>query len=183
MNLIHKASPARNQSLASFQRCLFLASPASGGKHGVMPKLTPEQQALVEQWAAEGATLNHIQQRLKEHFGLSITYLDARLLMVDLNVKLKEKEKPKEPEPTPEAALPAAPDAAPSVKVTLDELAIPGAMCSGKVTFTDGKTAAWYIDQTGRLGMRGPEAGYRPPEEDVPVFQEELDRVLQSAGF
>lgn len=153
-----------------------------------MPQLSSEQQAAVEQWAAEGANLNQVQQRLKGEFGLVLTYLDARLLMVDLNVKLKEKEKPKEPEPTPEAALPAAeepaaPGGASTVKVTLDELAISGAMCSGQVTFTDGKTAAWYIDQMGRLGMRGPEAGYRPPENDVPVFQEELDRLLQGAGF
>lgn len=157
-----------------------------------MPQLSSEQQAAVEQWAAEGANLNQVQQRLKDEFGLVLTYLDARLLMVDLNVKLKEKEKPKEPEPAPEPAAhsptpgaedPAAASGTSAVKVTLDELAIPGAMCSGKVTFTDGKTAAWYIDQMGRLGMRGPEAGYRPPEEDVPVFQEELDRVLQGAGY
>lgn len=146
-----------------------------------MAKLTPEQQTAVEQWAAEGANLNEVQQKLKAEFGISMTYLDARLLMVDLDLKLKEKERAKEPEATP-AALPATGEAG-AVTVTLDELAIEGAMCSGKVTFSDGKIAGWYIDQQGRLGMKAPEPGYKPPEADVPVFQEELERVLAAAGF
>ena len=147
-----------------------------------MAKLTPEQQTAVEQWAAEGANLNAVQQKLKEEFGISMTYLDARLLMVDLDLKLKEKERVKEPVP-PAAALAPADGEPGAVTVTLDELAIEGAMCSGKVTFSDGKIAGWYIDQQGRLGMKAPEPGYKPPDADVPVFQEELERVLAAAGF
>ncbi len=158
-----------------------------------MAKLTPDQHAAVEQWAAEGATLNDIQQRLKTQFGISITYLDARLLVMDLNVQIKDKERAKEPDaasPTPSAApgttapAGAEPSGLPSdVTVTLDDLAISGAMCSGKVTFSDGKSAGWYIDQTGRLGLRASEPGYQPPPADVPVFQEELERVLAAAGM
>jgi len=70
-----------------------------------------------------------------------------------------------------------------AVNVTVDTLAIPGALVSGKVTFTDGQTAGWYLDQSGRLGLRAPDPGYRPPPADVPVFQAELDRVLVQAGF
>ena len=147
-----------------------------------MAKLTPEQQTAVEQWAAEGANLNAVQQKLKEEFGISMTYLDARLLMVDLDLKLKEKERVKEPVP-PAAALAPADGEPGAVTVTLDELAIEGAMCSGKVTFSDGKIAGWYIDQQGRLGMKAPEPGYKPPDADVPVFQEELERVLAAAGL
>ncbi|MDB6075715.1 MAG: hypothetical protein JWO89_3355 [Verrucomicrobiaceae bacterium] len=151
-----------------------------------MAKLTPEQQTAVEQWAAEGANLNEVQQRLKAQFDLSMTYLDARLLMVDLDLKLKEKERAKEPVPAPAPVIGEGEAAAPgsgAVTVTLDELAIEGAMCSGKVTFSDGKIAGWYIDQQGRLGMKAPEPGYKPPEADVPVFQEELERVLAAAGL
>ncbi len=151
-----------------------------------MAKLTPEQQTAVEQWAAEGANLNEVQQRLKAEFGISMTYLDARLLMVDLDLKLKEKERAKEPVPAPAPVVgegEAAAAGSGAVTVTLDELAIEGAMCSGKVTFSDGKIAGWYIDQQGRLGMKAPEPGYKPPEADVPVFQEELERVLTAAGF
>jgi len=148
-----------------------------------MAKLTPEQQTAVEHWAAEGATLNEIQQRLKATFEITLTYLDARLLVMDLNVKLKDKERPKEPEPVV-AAPEGAPMAEPGkIAVSLDELAISGAMCSGMVTFSDGKTAGWYIDQDGRLGLRAPDPAYQPPPADVPVFQEELERVLAAAGL
>lgn len=150
-----------------------------------MAKLTPEQHTAVEQWAAEGATLNEIQQRLKAQFDITMTYLDARLLVMDLNVKLKDKERAKEPEPAAVAASgEAIPGAVPGqVTVSLDELAISGAMCSGLVTFTDGKTAGWYIGQDGRLGLRAPDPAYQPPPADVPVFQEELERVLAAAGL
>lgn len=153
--------------------------------------LTPEQLAAVQQWAGEGATLNDVQQRLKQQFGLSITYLDARLLLLDMEVKLKDKprEQPKAAEPEMAAAAPAVEadnspaETAGGVTVTVDELAIAGAMVSGQVTFTDGKTASWFIDQMGRLGMRAPEPGYKPPAEDVPVFQQELDRLLVNLGY
>lgn len=151
--------------------------------------LTPEQLAAVQQWAEDGATLNDVQQRLKQEFGLTITYLDARLLLLDLKVKLKDKprDEPKAEEPAPAAPSPepedAKPEVAGGVSVTVDELAIPGAMVSGKVTFSDAKTAGWFIDQMGRLGMRAPEPGYKPPAEDVPVFQQELDRLLANLGY
>jgi hypothetical protein len=162
--------------------------------HGGMT-LTSEQLAAVRQWAAEGATLNDLQARLKQQFGVSLTYLEARLLMVDLQVSVQDKprEKPaaEEPAPAPAPAAeapPSPPDDEPapaggSVTVTVDQLAIPGAMVSGRVTFSDGKTGAWYIDQMGRLGMRAPEQGYQPPPADIPVFQSELDRLLAQAGF
>ena len=150
--------------------------------------LTSEQHAAVQQWASEGATLNDIQQRLKQQFSLSITYLEARLLMLDLQVKVHDKPRekpPADPAPAPEPLPPSdtASDGASGIKIKMDDLAIQGAMVSGKVTFTDGKTAAWYIDQMGRLGMRAPEPGYQPPPNDVPAFQQELDRVLAAAGF
>ena len=161
-----------------------------------MANFSPEQRAALEQWAADGATLNDIQHKLKSEFGLNITYLDARLLLLDLQVKLKDKPreqpKPEEPAAPPSAATDAAlmggepapaPAGSSSVTVTIDPLAIPGALVSGKVTFTDGQTAGWYLDQSGRLGLRAPDPGYRPPPADVPVFQAELDRVLVQAGF
>lgn len=168
-----------------------------------MANLTPEQLASVNRWAADGATLNDIQQRLKTEFGLSITYMEARLLMLDLGVKLQDK--PREPDPAQKAPPPASaptemegqPDdrlddaeevasaqtGSGKVTVTVDELIIPGALVSGKATFSDGKTISWYVDQMGRLGMKAPEPGYKPPPADVPTFQKELDRVLMQQGF
>lgn len=154
-----------------------------------MANLTSEQQTALEQWAADGATLNDIQQRLKTEFGVNLTYLDARLLLLDLQVKLKDK-KPAEPgKVEAPAAAPEAPDepeppaSTGGVKMTVDQVTVPGAVISGKVTFTDGKTVGWYLDQMGRPGLRAPEPGYQPPPQDIPGFQAELDRVLLEAGF
>lgn len=146
-----------------------------------MAQLSPEQHAAVTQWAADGANLNDIQQRLKSEFNVTMTYLDARLLMLDLQVKLKDKPKPVEPvvEAAPQP-IPAAPG---GVTVGVDEVTLPGAMISGRVTFSDGKSAAWFIDAQGRPGMKAPEPGYQPPAGDMPIFQAELDRVLMQAGF
>ncbi len=165
-----------------------------------MSQLTPEQLAHVEQWASEGANLNEVQDRLKKEFAINLTYLDARLLMLDIGVKLKEKPKPVEKPavaPAVDAPLPAedetwnenfddatADSTTPcEVKLTADEIAIPGALISGKVTFSDGQTASWFLDQMGRLGLNGAPQGYQPPPADVPLFQQQLDGLLQKSGF
>jgi hypothetical protein len=165
-------------------------------------QLTPEQLAKVESWAANGANLNEVQSRLKEEFGISLTYLDARLLMLDVGVRLKDK--PRNPEPqAPSEAAPAtvaaddtdgqeeasAPESAePSgqgavVSVEADQITMPGAVLSGKVTFSDGQQGNWYFDQTGRLGLANVPPGYRPPPLDIPEFQRQLDGIMQRAGF
>ena len=182
-----------------------------------MATLSAEQRQIVEGWAAEGASLNDIQDRLKREFGITLTYLEARLLMTELAVKIQDKarEKPEatdEPTEAPAEAEPSdALDAlydneedladleaetsaldeseagqeneAGNVQVEAHELAVPGTLVSGKVTFSDGKSVDWFIDQFGRLGMRGAEPDYQPPPADIPVFQDELERVLQRRGF
>ncbi len=163
-----------------------------------MSQLTPEQLTHVEQWAADGANLNQVQDRLKTEFGISLTYLDARLLMVDVGVRLQEK--PREVEkvvaPTP-SPLPAEGEVADesfdeptgessgvsNVVLSADQIATPGSLISGKVTFSDGQEAAWYLDQMGRLGLSGAPQGYQPPKEDIPNFQQQLDLLMQQAGF
>lgn len=67
-------------------------------------QITPQQEALVRAWAAEGATLSDIQTRLADECGLRLSYLDTRFLLLDLKVDLVEKTK-KEP-PPPAAAAP-----------------------------------------------------------------------------
>lgn len=169
-----------------------------------MAKLTADQQKAVASWAAEGATLNGIQGRLKADYGITLTYMDTRLLIMELGLKLIDKPKEKLPEPPappspaddmpsdedgsygdepPSAADFAPPAGGGDVTLTLDQLALPGAMVSGKATFSDGKTASWHIDQMGRLGLRPPEPGYQPPPADIPIFQRELQRLLQSQGY
>ncbi len=169
-----------------------------------MAKLSPDQQKALATWAAEGASLNEIQDRLKREFGITLTYMDTRLLIMELGVKLHDKPREAPPQeeskPADEGAIPEdtgaydedeadlmppdAPEGAGgNVTLSIDQIAIPGTMVSGKATFSDGKTAGWYLDQYGRLGLRAPEPGYQPPPEDIPVFQRELQRLLQTQGY
>ena len=60
-----------------------------------MAKLTPAQISKVSQWVAEGSTLSVIQGRLSSELGISMTFLDVRFLVDDLNLTLQEKEEPK----------------------------------------------------------------------------------------
>jgi hypothetical protein len=78
-----------------------------------------------------------------------------------------------------------APPAGGPGKVTLsvDQLTRPGAVVSGKVTFSDGNTAAWQIDQSGRLGLVPPRPGYQPPASDVQPFQMALEAELSKLGY
>jgi hypothetical protein len=64
------------------------------------------------------------------------------------------------------------------VTVALDRITRPGAVISGSVTFSDGVTAHWFIDQLGRLGMNRTPAGYQPTREDVVAFQQELRKLV-----
>jgi flagellar motor protein MotB len=70
-----------------------------------------------------------------------------------------------------------------NVNLTVDSLTQPQCVISGKVTFSDGKGAAWYIDQLGRLGLNPDEEGYNPTQEDLAVFQTELRNVLSKEGL
>jgi hypothetical protein len=64
------------------------------------------------------------------------------------------------------------------ISVTVDQLARPGAVVSGEVTFSDGNTAAWYLDETNRLGLVPKQKGYRPSAKEVQQFQMALQEEL-----
>ena len=157
-----------------------------------MARLTSEQISKVSAWVADGATLSQIQERLSSQFEVSMTYMDVRFLVDDLNLALIEKEEPKKPEeavaaaaPAAEAATPAGPTAqgAGVVTVEVDTIAQPHAMVSGNVTFSDGEKADWYIDHQGRPGMAARTPGYRPTPQDITDFQTKLDAALRQAGY
>lgn len=161
-------------------------------------QLTDEQKQKVTTWIGDGMKLSDIQNRLAEEFDVRLTYMDVRLLVDDLKVMPKDPPEPPKPAPAPEESpAPAPTEASPlagadeattppaggKVSLSVDTLARPGTIVSGKVTFSDGKKAAWYLDQMGRLGVSPEEQGYRPPAGDVEDFQMQLDRELQKLGF
>ncbi|HEU4679399.1 MAG TPA: hypothetical protein VFS35_07755, partial [Terrimicrobiaceae bacterium] len=91
-------------------------------------------------------------------------------------------ERPIEPPPLPaQEKTPAAISG--KVSVTIDQITRPGAMISGRATFSDGQKAEWYLDQTGRLGLNPSTPGYRPSQQDVMDFQVELEKLARSQGL
>ena len=157
------------------------------------------QRKKVGEWVAQGLKVSDIQARLASELGQKLTYMDVRFLVDDLKLTLKDPEPSKpvsstletpsaapvgsnKPAPAPEAEA-AAPGPGSSVSIQLDQIARPGAVVSGKVTFSDGNVAEWYFDQMGRLGLIPQTPGYRPPAADLRDFQSLLDKELSKMGF
>lgn len=162
--------------------------------------LDEKQRQQVAAWIADGLKLSEIQNRINTEMGLRLTYMEVRFLVDDLKLTPKDPEPPKPPPaPAPPAESPTAPvnrppppppaltpDAAASqtgVSVTVDQIARPGAMVSGKVTFSDGQKAEWYLDQMGRLGVVPVVKGYKPSPADVQEFQLALQDEMARMGF
>ncbi len=169
--------------------------------------LDEAQRKKVAEWVAQGLKLSEIQSRLDSELGLRLTYMEVRFLVDDLKLVPKDAEPAKAlnsplMEPAAKAgggapsapgrtASPAAKPAAPAepvpepggVSVSVYQLARPGAVVSGKVTFSDGNRAEWYLDQAGRLGLAPEKQGYRPPASDLQEFQMALEAQLSNMGF
>jgi len=166
--------------------------------------LDDSQRKKVAEWIGQGLKLSEIQSRLNSEFGLTMTYMEVRFLVDDLKLTPKDVERVKPgqspltsqtaapPAGTPASAAksatgpkPAEPSAAApgKVSVSVDTLARPGAVVSGKVTFSDGNKADWYLDQAGRLGLVPEKTGYRPPPGDVQDFQMALETDLSKMGL
>jgi len=159
--------------------------------------LTEEQRQRVTAWILAGAKLAEIQSRLASECGVKLTYMEARFLVDDLKLVPKDPEPPKVVEPPaaakpltasplPADEIPGADEVLPpasKVSVTVDQITRPGSVISGKVTFSDGQTADWYLDQTGRLGVVPKVQGYKPSAADVQEFQLALQREVAKLGY
>lgn len=170
--------------------------------------LDEARKRAVRAWIEEGASLAEVQKRLREEFGLSMTYMDVRLLAIELGARVRDKPGPAPAKPAREdrdgprgretaaeeedsPALPEEdyleepPAGGGKVSVSLDRVVQAGALVSGTVTFSDGVTANWMLDRMGRLAITAPRGreGYRPPEADLRAFQLELQRQLSAHGY
>ena len=160
--------------------------------------LTEEQRQRVSVWISQGAKLSEIQGRLASEFSVKLTYMETRFLVDDLKLVPKDPEPPKvaelsapdkkaTPPPTPGESLDDEPAPLPpgggKVSITVDQITRPGAIVSGKVTFSDRQTADWYLDQMGRLGVVPKQQGYKPSAADVQDFQIALQQEVAKLGF
>ncbi len=166
--------------------------------------LTPEQKQIVSTWVTDGDNLSVVQKKLLEEFNITMTYMDVRFLVDDLELILKDpapkadtSDVSKTPAPTPAAApadddadveledaVPPTPAAGGNVTVSIDQICLnPNAIASGDVTFSDGVTGKWIVDQSGRPGFTQiSQDGYRPSPEDGQAFMQELSAALQAKG-
>ncbi|MFN5559618.1 MAG: hypothetical protein ACK5CF_02525 [Opitutaceae bacterium] len=191
--------------------------------------LSPEQSSAVSSWIAAGDSLSAVQRKLRDQYGVSLTFMEVRFLVDDLNLQLKDPA-PKvnasdvtqpaaAPSPSAHAsrgpadsgtdadagamaddesyadeappaggALPPEdelPGGASSVTLDVDKVTLhPGALASGSVTFSDGVTAKWIIDNYGRPGFTEvSQPGYRPKPADAQAFMQQLSAELQKRGF
>ena len=159
-------------------------------------KLDEAQRKTVAAWIEQGLKLSEIQTKIGTELGVTMTYMDVRFLIDDLKLQ------PKDPPPAAPAVIapapaeavapvpvPLAPEAGEasgalsSVSVTVDQVARPGAMISGRVKFSDGQGGAWLIDQMGRPGLVPDQQGYRPSPPDIAEFQMQLQNELARMGF
>ena len=155
-------------------------------------ELTDDQKASVASWVDEGCGLSEIQKRLREQFGLSLTYMDVRFAVIDLGLSIQDRDTEATPPPEPTEALvheeqvgPETPGAAGAagVQVDVDRVVKPGAIVSGSVSFSDGKSGTWALDQFGRLALDVGDPAYQPSPEDLQTFQQSLQSALASRGF
>ena len=169
--------------------------------------LSPEQTQTVASWVRDGASLSDVQKRLNDEFKVSMTYMDVRFLVDDLDLTLidptpkadaadvtKERAAPKTaktpapgtaPSDADEIPLEDLPPAIGSVDVDVDNVTlIPSAMASGSVTFSDGVTGKWIVDNQGRPGFTEvSQEGYQPSKEDAQEFMTQLGEALRAKGM
>ena len=164
--------------------------------------LNDAQKQTVAQWIADGLKLSEIQKKLASDLGLQLTYIEVRFLVDDLKLVPKDPAPPKvdKPAASPLTTSPASgsnpplgqegelpggdlPPANGKVALTVDTVTRPGALVSGNVTFSDGQSAAWYLDQMGRLGVVAKPQGDKPSAADVQSFQQALEAELSRMGM
>ena len=149
--------------------------------------LSDEQKAVVSQWVSEGESIAKIQNLLKEHFDLGLTYMDVRFLVDDLGVVYKDSNETAEDIEDTESEAGEATEEnneTGGVVVDVDAVIRPGSLVSGNVRFTDGVVLGWQLTSTGQLGLiPGDDPEYRPSNEDLQAFQTQLQEVLKEKGF
>lgn len=89
---------------------------------------------------------------------------------------------PPEEEFPEDAGIPADAPAG-SLTLDVDRIMRPGTVVSGTVTFSDGVSGKWGLDQYGRLMLDTGIKGYQPSPADVQTFQRELQAHLQRQGY
>jgi hypothetical protein len=139
-------------------------------------QLSPNQINTIKLWAEQGARLADIQKNMREEMNLSLTYMDTRLVILDLGITLAEDKIETASSEAPLNIL-----ATGKTTVTVDSVTLPGAIISGRVSFSDGESAVWMLDQMGRPSIDPNNPNYQPTQDDIIEFQKQLRTLIVSA--
>ena len=147
--------------------------------------LSDSQKTTVSTWIAEGKSLADVQRLLREEFSISMTYMDVRFLVDDLEIVFEEPEPEVSEDDADKTEEPEVVDAQPAgVTVDVDAIPRPGALVNGSVVFSDGVKLGWQLSSAGQLGLiPGDDPDYRPMPGDVEDFQTQLQEVLRQKGY
>ena len=161
--------------------------------------LNEAQRQRVTAWILQGAKLSEIQTRLADEFGLRAHLYGGAAARGRFEADAERPGAAEGHDPNRrhannrrtttacrEKSLPDTRHATASHRRRVrhrGSTARPGAIVSGKVTFSDGQTADWYLDQTGRLGVVPKQQGYKPSAADVQQFQVALQNELARMGL
>ena len=152
-------------------------------------ELTDAQKTAVTQWIREGHSLADVQRLLREDFEISMTYMDVRFLVDDMDVAVVEVEEEAaeaspETEPVETEVVEMPDEGSGSVTVDVDAIMRPGSLVSGTVQFSDGIRLGWQLGATGQLELiPGDDPEYRPSAEDARSFRSQLEEVLRKKGY
>ena len=127
---------------------------------------------------SEGVSLSDIQKELQTELELSLTYMELRMLVADLeDIQWKLDEKPAAEDAKEEKEV----EAVDSVVVTISKIVRPGCSLTGSVIFPSGISGEWYVDQRGGLGLDTKDDA-KPSQDELVAFQKELQEMVSAQG-
>lgn len=127
------------------------------------------QKGKIAEWIGEGAGLSEVQRRIKDEFGVSMTYMDVRFLVLDLGAQVKDKaDSGTKSEAVPQDADVKAPPP------TLDDADVD----KPTMPVADGDDDADAGD-----GMAAQDEGFTPPGMDGGAVKVDLDRIVRAGAM
>jgi len=144
-----------------------------------------QRDELIIRRLSENQSLSEIQKELENDHQLSMTYMELRMLVADLeDVEWSKPEAPVDlgAEDTTQEVPAEAVELKDEIELNISSIVRPGCVLSGDVTFRSGIKADWYVDQFGRMGM-DPKGEQTPTESELMEFQEALQKQVARRGL
>lgn len=146
--------------------------------------LSKEQKEQLQSWITNGLSLSTIYKNISNEWKEKITYMELKFAIDDLNFEFPKETKIAEDKIKKEELIDLeAIESDNKVTMGIDKIMRPGTILSGSVTFSDGMTGSWQLDQRGRIGLIPTTETYHPSQEDIQEFERQLQQALHKAGY